>query len=37
VDVVATAPRPLLFSVSPDASKVVFADDNNIYVKELTP
>jgi hypothetical protein len=37
VDVVATALRPLLFAVSPDGSKAVFADDNNIYVKELKP
>ena len=37
IDVVATAPRPLVFAVSPDGAKLVLADDHNIYLQALTP
>ena len=37
IDVVATAPCPLVFAASPDGTKLVLADDNNVYLKPLGP
>jgi hypothetical protein len=37
IDVVATADQPRVFAVSPDGKHIAFADDTNLYVKDLTP
>ena len=36
-DVVASGDRALPFAVSPDGTKIAFADDQNIYVKSIQP
>jgi len=35
--VVATADGSWTFAVSPDGTRIAFADDTNLYVKTVTP